>query len=117
MHKLVILVEPPKDESTFEDLWPHFLHLAESMPGLQRESTSRVDGILFGNYDVVIIHELYFESLTALKDAMSSSQGQATGELLQRMTGGRMTLLYSDHKEDDLENIHKFRKQDSVNAS
>lgn len=117
MHKLVILIEPAQDEVAFDELWPQFLHLAESMPGLKRESTSRVDGILFGHYDVALIHELYFESLTALKDAMSSPQGQATGELLQRMTGGHMTLLYTDHKEDELENIHKFRKQDSADAS
>ena len=117
MHKLVILIEPPQDDDAFDEIWPQFLRLAESMPGLERESTSRVDGILFGRYDIALIHELYFESLTSLKDAMSSPQGQATGELLQRMTGGRLTLLYTDHKEDDLENIHKFRKQDSVNES
>lgn len=117
MHKLVILIEPLEDNDTFDENWPQFLHLAESMPGLEREATSRVDGILFGRYDVALIHELYFTSLAALKNAMSSPQGQATGELLQRMTGGRLTLLYTDHKEDDLENIHKFRKQDSVNES
>ncbi len=113
MHKLVILVEPPKNYPAFEEMWSQFLHLAERMPGLRRESTSRVDGVIYGRYDCAIIHELYFDSLSALREAMSSLEGKATGELLQRMTGGRMTLLFADHKEDDLENILKHRKQDS----
>ena len=117
MHKLVILIEPPEDYDRFEQHWPEFLHLAESMPGLKKESTSRVDGSLFGRYDCAIIHELYFDSLADIQSAMSSPAGQATGELLQRMTNGRMTLLFADHKEDDLENILKFKTQKTDDQS
>lgn len=113
MHKLVILIEPPQDYDAFEEIWPQFLHLAERMPGLRRESTSRIDGLLYGRYDCTIIHELYFDSLSDIQAAMGSPEGRATGELLQKMTRGRMTLLYADHKEDDLENILKFKKQES----
>ncbi|HZD56264.1 MAG TPA: EthD family reductase [Anaerolineales bacterium] len=113
MHKLVILIEPPEDYDAFEEIWPQFLHLAERMPGLRRESTSRIDGILYGRYDCTIIHELYFDSLSDIQAAMGSPEGRATGELLQKMTGGHMTLLYADHKEDNLENILKFKKQEA----
>lgn len=110
MHKLVILIEPPEDYAAFEETWPQFLHIAERMPGLRRESTSRVDGVLYGSVDCTIIHELYFDSQAAIQEAMSSPEGHAAGELLQRMTAGRMTLLYADHKEDNLENILKHRR-------
>lgn len=113
MHKLVILIEPPKDYAVFEETWPQFLHLAEAMPGLRRESTSRVDGVLYGNIDYAIIHELYFDSLVAIQEAMAAPEGQAAGELLQRMTAGRMTLLYADHKEDNLENILQHRRPEA----
>ena len=110
MHKLVILIEPPEDYAAFDETWPKFLHVAERMPGLRRESTSRVDSVLYGSVDCTIIHELYFDSLAAIQEAMSSPEGRAAGELLQQMTAGRMTLLYADHKEDNLENILKHRR-------
>jgi hypothetical protein len=56
------------------------------------------------------MHELYFENLQAAQQAMASEQGRAAGKLLQVMTGGRMTLFFADHKEDDLNNIQKYRR-------
>ncbi len=49
MYKLVIMVGPLEDWAVFDEAWPEFLHLVESMPGLQREATSRVDTTLFGS--------------------------------------------------------------------
>jgi uncharacterized protein (TIGR02118 family) len=114
MHKLVILVEPLADESAFEQLWPQFLHVCERMPGLQREATSRVAAVLYGKYNCSLLHELFFDSLESMQQAMSSPEGQAAGQLLQRITGGAMTLLFTDHNEDDLENIRKYsiKKED-----
>lgn len=109
MHKLVILVQTPIDPDRFDELWPQFLHHAECMPGLRKEATSRVDNVLFGNQSYYLIHELFFDSLQAIQEAMSSQEGQSTGEVLQRMTDGRMTLLLADHKEDFIENILKYR--------
>lgn len=110
MHKLIILIEPPANETAFDDLWPQFLHLAESMPGLRRETTGRVVSLLYGKFDCWLMHELYFDSLAAIQQAMGSEQGREAGALLQRMTGGRVTLLLTDHKEDELENIRKYRE-------
>ena len=109
MKKLIILVETPEDLNTFDDLWPQFLHHAERMPGLHREATSRIDSVLFGNSSYYLIHELFFDSLQAIQAAMISDSGQSAGEVLQRMTAGRMTLLMADHKEDDMENILKHK--------
>lgn len=109
MHKLVILVETPEDLDTFDDLWPKFLHHAERMDGLKREATSRIDNVLYGNSSYYLIHELFFDSQQAIQTAMTSDAGQSAGEILQRMTQGRMVLMLADHKEDDLENILKFK--------
>jgi uncharacterized protein (TIGR02118 family) len=110
MHKLVILVETPEDLNTFDDLWPRFLHHAERMPGLKREATSRIDNVIYGKSSYYLIHELFFDSLQAIQEAMVSDAGQSAGEVLQKMTGGHMALMTADHKEDDMENILKFRR-------
>jgi uncharacterized protein (TIGR02118 family) len=109
MYKLVILIEAPGDP-TFDKHWPTFLHLIEQVPGLLRESTSRVDRVVYGKGELSLIHELYFESSDALQRGMGSPVGQEAGRVLQAMTGGRVTLLFADHKQDDLENIRKYRK-------
>ena len=43
MYKLVILIELSDAWQEAEERWPEFLSLAESMPGLLRESTSHVN--------------------------------------------------------------------------
>ncbi len=110
MHKLVIMIENLQDQEEFDTVWPEFLHLSESMPGLIKEATCRVDSNLYGGYQPVLLHELFFESADAIKHAMSSPEGQAAGGVLQRMTGGRMSLIIADHKEDDLENIRRYKQ-------
>jgi len=111
MYKLVIIIENVENWSEFEHLWPQFLHEAENMPGLNRETTSQVDARLFGDREVAFIHELYFNTRQEAHQAMASVPGQTAGKLLQTLTQGRMTLLFADHKEDDLENIRKFNAQ------
>ena len=109
MYKLVILIEPEGVGQEFDAQWPEFLSLAEQMPGLKSEATSRIDRVLFGEQSFAMIHELYFESMGALRDAMASPLGKQTGQLLQTITKGNMTLLISDHNQDDLEHIRKFQ--------
>jgi hypothetical protein len=48
--------------------------------------------------------------------AMASPQGRAAGKLLQAMTRGQLTLYLADHKEDDLENILKFKAKSGQSA-
>jgi hypothetical protein len=117
MHKLVILIEALDNWEAFEDGWPEFLHQVEEMPGLLREATSRVDDFLFGRCAYSQVHELFFETLEEARQAMVSPQGRAAGRLLQQMTGGRMTLFFADHKEDDLTNIRKYRGGDALDAA
>ncbi|TAK12421.1 MAG: hypothetical protein EPO32_09010 [Anaerolineae bacterium] len=105
MYKLVILIEPPDDADKLDAEWPAFLKQCEQMPGLRRETTSRVDRLLHGRYHLGIIHELFFDSMDALKQAMNSDVGQETGRVLQRITDGKFSLLMADHLEDQLSNI------------
>ncbi len=108
MFKLVVLIEAQDDLVRFENDWPKFLALAEKMPGLIKESKSPIHSRLYGRLDVSMIFEMFFESFDALKAAMKSSEGVAAGKMLQTITDGNVTLLYSDHLEDNLKNIRAY---------
>jgi uncharacterized protein (TIGR02118 family) len=117
MHKLVILVETPADQMTFEEEWPKFLRLAEQMPGLVRETSCHVENILYGEFNYSFIHELYFENAQATYQAMASPQGRQAGKQLQLMTNGKVVLYAADHREDDLAHINQFRVQENDERS
>ncbi|MEX2144219.1 MAG: hypothetical protein WD740_06465 [Anaerolineales bacterium] len=114
MYKLVILIHPQDHSAEFDQRWPEFLAKAERMPGLRREVTARVDRVLHGTAAAHLIHELHFSSLTAATDAMASPEGQSAGQLLQEISGGKLTLLLADHLQDELSHIH--RHQEPVNS-
>ena len=105
MHKIVLLITVPPDDDIFDLHWPEFLKLAEQMPGLQRETSSRVHFQVYGDVDVRMIHELHFRSLQALEAAMQSEVGKKAGMVLQRITEGRFSLFFADHHEDEVENL------------
>jgi hypothetical protein len=108
MYKLIILVESIATPD-FHTYWPRFLHAAEDIPGLRRESTSRVSQTLYGDMQCAMIHELYFDTYAALNFGLASEPGKEAGRLLQEMTSGRVKLLIADHSEDNLENIRKYK--------
>jgi len=109
MYKLIIMVETPDDSFEFDKAWPSFLRQAEKMPGLIREATMRVSNTLFGNLDLYMLHELFFNTQEGVQEAMDSPQGQVAGHILQKITRGRMVLLVAEHREDDMGNIRKYQ--------
>jgi hypothetical protein len=116
MHKLVILIGELDDWSRFDAQWPDFLRQAESMPGLLRESTARVERMLYGDKGFGQVHELYFNTLVEAQAALASPQGAAAGRLLQQISGGRITLFFADHREDSMENIRRFSQAGEPDA-
>ena len=108
----MIIIPPQIEEPILTEGWPAFLHTAESMPGLQRESSVRVTASLYGTQEIGMIHELFFDTLADLQDAMRSPEGLATGQIIQQLTDGQMTLLIAEHREDDIENLQQHRQND-----
>jgi uncharacterized protein (TIGR02118 family) len=111
MQKLVILVDPAENENAFEKGWPAFLALAEKLPGLRREATSHVENIITGKLDYSLVHELYFDSMEDMKQALASPVGRMAGTKLQEITHGRVTLYYADHTEDSAENLQRIQPE------
>jgi uncharacterized protein (TIGR02118 family) len=112
MYKLAILIDKNPEDPNFDAGWPEFLHLAERMPGLRKETTTNIEHVIFGNYPYTFVHELYFDSLQAAQAAMGSDEGRAAGKVLQTLTKGHLTLYFADHREDTAENISRYLDQE-----
>ena len=105
MHKVIILIGELEDPAHFDASWPWFLHLAEHMPGLQREVTSRTSHQIYGDFHCSMVHELLFNTEQEAREALRSPEGQAAGTTLQNITKGRAVILLAEHQEDTLDNI------------
>lgn len=101
-YKLIILFKQPENPADFERRWSEeFVPLAEKLPGLQRVVVAHTHGGPAGPVEIYLVHELHFNSLPAMKAAMSSSIGIQTGQTLVRLAPkGRATLLFAEHMED-----------------
>ena len=77
-----------------------FVGLAEKMPGLRRVSVSRILGGPGGEVDLHLVHEFYFDNLTAVQEAMASPEGQAAGKALMEFASESVTLLFAEHLEE-----------------
>jgi uncharacterized protein (TIGR02118 family) len=79
MHKLMVVFKSSDDSLTLETQWStEFVARAERMPGLRRVSVSRIVGGPGGSVDLHLVHELYFDDLDALREALSGP-GSWTG--------------------------------------
>lgn len=101
MYKLIILFGQPANPLDFLTGWQAFLHMAEQMPGLRRETVSLVEDVIYdgGKPRPFKIHELYFDDRAALDAALASAAGQQAGEWLHQFTGGNFILLTAPHQE------------------
>ena len=102
MHKLMLIFRRLGDTIKMEERWSQaFVPLAEKMPGLRRIAVSRIKERADGLIDTHMVHELYFDDLEALHDAMLSAEGQAAGRALMSFASGRVSLYLAEHLEDD----------------
>lgn len=103
MHKLVVLIRRPPDPDSLERAWSEeFVPLAEGMPGLRRVAVGRTVGGPTRAPSVMLVHELFFDDLPALRQAMLSPQGQAAGRSLMALAAEHAELIFSEHLEMDL---------------
>lgn len=101
MYKLIILFGQAENSLEFITGWQAFLHMAEQMPGLRRESVSLIEEVIYdgGKPRPFKIHEFYFDDRAALDAALASDAGQQAGEWLHQFTDGNFTLLTAPHQE------------------
>lgn len=102
MHKLMVVFRSSGDSLRLETQWStDFVARAERMPGLRRVSVSRVVGGPGGLVDIHLVHELYFDDLQALQQALASEQGQEAGRALTSFAGSDVSIFFAQHLEED----------------
>jgi uncharacterized protein (TIGR02118 family) len=104
MHKLVVVLRRSAEDERIERRWSEdFVPLAEKMPGLRRVVVGRSVGSPGGRADVLLVHELLFDDLPSLHNAMTSPAGQAAGLALMQFAGERAELFFAEHHEMSLD--------------
>ncbi len=111
MYQLILLIPTSVDIKSFDEGWPSFLEAVEQMPGLLRESVSRVDQLIYGKEYFRRIYTFSFPDQKTLEKSLLSSPGEKAGKIIHALTGGRVTLMTADFQEDSLDNIQSFTSQ------
>jgi len=111
MYQLILLIPTSVDIKSFDEGWPSFLEAVEQMPGLLRESVSRVDQLLYGEEYFHRIYTFSFLDQKSLEKSLLSSPGEKAGKIIHDLTGGRVTLMTADFQEDSLDNIQSYTSQ------
>lgn len=102
MYKLMLIFRRLGDTIRLEERWSQeFVPLAEKMPGLRRIAVSRIVERPNGLIDTQMVHELFFDDLEALRNAMVSDEGQAAGRALMSFASGRVNMYLAEHREDE----------------
>lgn len=107
-YQLLILIPLSVEIQSFDEGWPEFLSAAEKMPGLLKESVSRIDNCIYGQNSLRRIYSFSFEDQASLESALLSPPGEKAGMLLHGITQGNMILLSGELNEDSLENIREI---------
>lgn len=79
MAKMLVIYKTPKDIAAFEKhYWDVHIPLAKGLPGLRRYEVSRGPiAVVSGDKETYLIATLYFDSMSAIKEAFASECGQA----------------------------------------
>ncbi len=95
MVKLVALYTTPPDPETFDRHYREtHLPLIERWPGLHRIEVGKVTGALGGSPPYYLVAEMYFDDDAALRAALRSPEGRASGDDLQSFAPGLVTMMY-----------------------
>lgn len=101
MAKLVILYKTPKSTDAF-DRYYFATHapLAKKLPGLKKYDVSRgTVAAPAGASGIHLVATLYFDSLDAIKAALTSAEGRATASDLANFADGGADLYFFDTKD------------------
>ena len=116
MYSLLLLIPNQINQEKFDRGWPSFLHQAEKMPGMLKETATLIDQKLTGVQSYSRLYTFHFSDKDSLHRALSSPPGQKAGELIHTISEGKALIFTGDFREDQLANLHPSPSQDSNHA-
>ncbi|MFZ3588778.1 EthD family reductase [Bacillus sp. DJP31] len=98
MVKLIALYKHPEEKASFDE---HYFGthapITSKIPGLQKMVVTKVVGSpMGGEGKYYLMCEMFYESHDALKAAMRSDEGKASGKDLMSFAGELVTLLIGE---------------------
>jgi len=97
MIKLITFFRRPADVTAFENFFSqHYVPAVNAMPNVRRTTVNRAAGAPSGEPPYYLIHELYFDSLTELTQALNSSEGRKAGAVLLSFAQPLVSVMYAE---------------------
>lgn len=100
MVKLVALYKKPTDVAAFDE---HYFNvhmpLTEKIPGLKHVEVSKFTGSPMGESEYHLMCEMYYDNMDALKAAMSSPEGKASGKDVMSFAKGLVSFMFAEVEE------------------
>jgi len=95
--KLIVLYKKPADVAEFERHYREaHTPLARKMPGLRKLEVAHVTGSPGGEPRYYMTAEMYFDSPEAMKAALSSPEGKATGKDVMSFAGDLIHMMFAN---------------------
>ncbi|HVE93084.1 MAG TPA: EthD family reductase [Actinomycetota bacterium] len=100
MVKIIAIWKKPEDTEAFEKHYTEIhIPLAKKMPGVRKIEIHRARRALVGGEDVYAVVELHFDDRQAMRAALESEAGMATGADAHKLSNGTIQLIACETEE------------------
>ncbi|MCM3732901.1 EthD family reductase [Fictibacillus nanhaiensis] len=97
MVKLIALYKTPENIEQFDEhYFGHHTEITKKIPGLRKMEVTKIVGSPMGRSDYHILCEMYYDDHDALKAAMKSDEGKASGKDLMSFAAELVTLMIGE---------------------
>lgn len=96
MVKLIAIYQRPDERSAFEARYQDHMDLVAKVPGLMKMEVGRLVTAPWGEPDLHMVTEMYFESREALDKALASDEMGAAGKQLRSFAKGLYTMYIAE---------------------
>ena len=101
MYKLVALFTHPADPDAFDEGFNIYLPLTDALPGLRKVIVSHAHGGPEGATPFYLMHELIFDDLLSVREAMASPPGLSAARQLWAFAADNVSLFFAEHQEEE----------------
>jgi uncharacterized protein (TIGR02118 family) len=99
MAKLIALYKKPANTQEFDERYFNgHIPLANKIPGLKKCEVAKITGSPAGESEYYMITELYFDSMEALKEGMSSPEGKAAAKDIMSFAKDILYMMFADEQ-------------------
>ncbi|MGX9933270.1 EthD family reductase [Virgibacillus salarius] len=102
MVKLIALYKQPEDKEEFDE---HYFNthtpITKKIPGLREMKVTRIVGSPMGKSDYYLLCEMYYDNHDALKQAMKTAEGKASGKDVMNFAGDIVSLMIGEEIDDE----------------